>query len=146
MCILDLTYETIGVDPLDLNMEPLGGHYTQHYNLTNNTKHHKLRRHSYLHLLVEDKFDVAEFPRSDEQQPPPALPDCHSPEPSPPAATPPPGIISTVSTVSISIYNIYSIYCVYQYLKVCISVYQYLQYLSVSSESIVSGSTVIHNI
>ena len=121
-------------------MEPLGGHYTQHYNLTNNTKHHKLRRHSYLHLLVKDKFDVAEFPRSDEQQPPPALPDGHSPEPSPPAATPPPGIIS------ISIYNIYSNYRVYQYLKVSISVYQYLQYLSVSSESIVSGSTVIHNI
>ena len=116
MCILDLTYETIGVDPLDLNMEPLGGHYTQHYNLTNNAKHHKLRRHSYsyLHLLVKDKFDVAEFPRSDEQQPPPALPDGHSPEPPSPAATPPPGIIST----------------------------QYLQYLSVSTISTLSTVSI----
>ena len=101
MCILDLTYETIGVDPLDLNMEPLGGHYTQHYNLTNNTKHHKLRRHSYLHLLVKDKINVTVSLRSDEQQPPPALPDGHSPESPSSAATPPPGIISTIYTIYI---------------------------------------------
>ena len=141
MCILDLTYETIGVDPLDLNMEPLGGHYTQHYNLTNNAKHHKLRRHSYLHLLVKDKFDVAEFPRSDEQQPPPALPDGHSPKPPSPAATPTPGIISTLfkvstvstvstlSTVSISIYQ-------------CLSVSEISPLSTVSTVSIVSTLSI----